>query len=147
MVERVTFPFIAAVAQLKHVLHHENHGLGGGDGSLERWSVMNVADFDGSIGGIDSKVAGHTGRLIGTACKQREKEGIATGTCGPKPVEIVGERFEGTIRQIGPSETRGVGCERIEEASCVFVDVERFEADVASVECVACRVGRGLPER
>ncbi len=57
-VQRVAFPFVAAIAQREDPRHHQQHRLGRRRGALQHRREVDVADLDGAIGRVDPQVAG-----------------------------------------------------------------------------------------
>lgn len=128
LVQRVAFPFEAAVAQfVEYARHQQEDGFGGGWGLLEGWAEVDVADFDDAVSRVDAHQAGEACGFARFGVDNGVEQRVGFGGHAGKPTGKGRKVRKGTIGQISPCSSRSAD-EDFGEALAMAVRVEPFQA-------------------
>lgn len=98
----IAFPFVPAVAQFKHLLHHQKHRFRGDGASLDGFCKVDVPDFDRTVPWIDPQKTRESARLPGVIWNHSVELGILRSGNRLQPITERLEFRERTVGEIGP---------------------------------------------
>ncbi len=133
MVERVAFPFISAIAQIKSGAHHQIHRFGCESGALHGGRIVDMPDFYTAGGGVDSEITGDADRCTGFALEDAEKHWVTPNASGGEPLLIFLQSFKRTVGQICPDAIFAVAAIGFKQIGSVCFYAQRFNDAVFAV--------------
>src|SRR6266699_247028 len=147
-IERVAFPFVAAIAELvEGASHHPIHGLGRRAALLQPRRISDRSDFDRAHGRIDPHIARHSRRAPARAIDDDMAKRILAEKMRLHEIAKLLEARERAIGQVGPGPPLFVLGKGIEQLGTMPVRIEEFEPAKAAVDCVPWRPRPRLPVR